>query len=138
MRYVLYALLVFVVLLAVVLILGAVRLKRKSAPAHDAFHVEIDETAALDHFCRAVRLKTVWPRQGEIDYSQFDAFLPLLRELYPAMFGVLEVNLVNRYGLLLKWKGKSAEKPVVLMAHYDVVAADASKWSCGRGGRRRE
>lgn len=141
MRYVLYALLVFVVLLAVVLILGAVRLKRKSAPAHDAFHVEIDEAAALDHFCRAVRLKTVWPRQGEIDYSQFDAFLPLLRELYPVLFGVLEVNIVNRYGLLLKWKGQSAEKPVVLMAHYDVVAADASKWSCDpfcgeiRGGK---
>ena len=110
MRYVLYALLVLVVILAVVLILGAVRLKRKSAPAHDAFHVEIDETAALDHFCRAVRLKTVWPRQGEIDYSQFDAFLPLLRELYPALFGVLEVNIVN-----------TQQVPILNFIHVDLL-----------------
>ena len=62
MRYVLYALLALIVILAVVLILGAVRLKKKPAPAHDAFHVEIDEPAALDRFARALRLRTVWPR----------------------------------------------------------------------------
>ena len=50
--------------------------------------------------------------------------------MYPAFFNVLEVNRVNDYGILLKWKGKSAEQPIVLMAHYDVVAAEKDKWSC--------
>lgn len=130
MRYVLPVIGILFAVFLSVLVVRAFRLKRKAPVAHETFSAAFDEAGALDRFCQSLRLKTIWPRTGEIDYSQFDAFLPLLKTLYPAVFDVLEVNVVNKYGLLLKWKGKSSEKPVVLMAHYDVVAADAVKWSC--------
>lgn len=130
MQYFFLALAAALVILLCVLIVRAVRLKRKPAAAHEPVRVPVDTDAALDHFCQAVRLKTVWPRQGEIDYTQFDAFLPLLQEMYPTFFAAVEVNRVNTYGILLKWKGKSAEQPIVLMAHYDVVAAEKDSWSC--------
>ena len=130
MQYFFIALAALFVLLLCVLIVRAVRLKRKPVETHAACKASFDEDAALNHFCQAVRLKTVWPRQGEIDYTQFDAFLPLLQNMYPAFFGAVEVNRVNTYGILLKWKGKSSEQPIVLMAHYDVVAAEKDSWSC--------
>ncbi len=130
MQYFFIALAAALAILLCVLIVRAVSMKRKPAALQEAFTASFDEDAALDRFCQAVRLKTVWPRQGEIDYTQFDAFLPLLQSMYPAFFAQLEVNRVNTYGILLKWKGKSSEQPIVLMAHYDVVAAEKDSWSC--------
>ena len=117
-----------VVFLAVLLI-RAMRLKARPKPEKKAFKASFDESAALAHFEEMIRLRTVWPRFGEIDKAQFDAFLPLLRRLYPKLFEVLEVNVVNGYGLLLRWKGTTDAPPVVLMSHYDVVAADETKWT---------
>ncbi len=114
----------------VVLLIGGLRLRPKKAAEHVPFRAQTDEQAALARFAKLIRLRTVWPREGEIDYAQFDAFLPTLRELFPHMTDTLEVHTVNRYGILLCWKGTDpGAKPVVLMSHYDVVAADAEKWS---------
>lgn len=127
-RYILYALAAAAVLLIAVLVIRAVRLRPPKAAAHDPYAPALDEEGAVRRFGETIRLATVWPRYGEIDRAPFDAFLPLLQTLYPRMFRTLDVQIVNEYGLLLRWKGSDSSKPVVLMSHYDVVAADADKW----------
>ena len=113
-----------------VLAVRANKLKQKEVPEHDAFQKEVDTQKAIRDFSLMLQKKTVWPRNETPDYSEFDSFLPLLKELYPRCFAAFETNIVNDYGILFRWKGKDETKaPVVLMAHYDVVAADESKWT---------
>ena len=52
----------------------------------------------------------------------FDRLLEALRALYPRLHA-LETVYVGGHGLLVHWPGASAERPVVLMAHLDVVPA---------------
>ena len=129
MRYVLFALLAVFVILIAVLLTRALRLRPAKTDGHAPFAPSLDEDGALRRFGETIRLQTVWPRYGEIDYTPFRDFLPLLQKLYPQLFAVLEVNTVNEYGLLLRWKGTGSGAPVVLMSHYDVVSADPEKWS---------
>ena len=128
-RYILFALLAAVIALIAAAVVRAVRLKPAKTAAHEPYAPALDEKGAVERFCRTIHLGTVWPRYGEVDRAPFDAFLPLLRELYPRMFAALDVQIVNEYGLLLRWKGADSERPVVLMSHYDVVSADADKWT---------
>lgn len=125
---ILAAALALIVVLIAVLVVRALRLRPQKMAAHEPRVAAFDEEGAVRRFGEMIRLETVWPRYGEVDRAPFDAFLPLLRELYPRMFGVLDVQTVNEYGLLCRWKGADSEKPVVLMSHYDVVSADADKW----------
>jgi len=50
----------------------------------------------------------------------FERLLATMREQWPLVLG-LEVTPVREHGLLIRWPGRSAERPVVLMAHLDVV-----------------
>ena len=126
---ILFAVLLIIAAVFAVCVIRAARLKAK--PSGNAEHKkEFDDDTAVDRFCEILRKKTVWPRNGEFDRDEFDSFLPLLKSLYPAAFETLEVNTINNYGILLRWKGKNPEaKPFVLMAHYDVVSVDESKWN---------
>jgi carboxypeptidase PM20D1 len=128
MRIVLFVLLAAVCALVAVLLLRALRLRPAKSATHAPFAPVFDEEGAVRRFCETIRPATVWPRYGEVDRAPFDAFLPLLQKLYPRMFDVLETQIVNEYGLLLRWKGEDSDRPVVLMSHYDVVSADADKW----------
>lgn len=129
MRYVIFAVIAAAVLFGAVLLVRAFRLRPQKAEAHAPYAPQIDENAALARFGEIIRQQTVWPRYGEVDTAPFNAFLPLLQKLYPKILSVLEVNTVNEYGLLLRWKGTGSSDPVVLMSHYDVVAADPDKWT---------
>ena len=117
-----------VILLIAVLVVRALRLKPRKTAGHEPYAPVLDEEGAVARFGETIRLATVWPRYGEVDRAPFDAFLPLLQKLYPRMFATFDVQIVNEYGLLCRWKGMDGEKPVVLMSHYDVVSADADKW----------
>lgn len=91
--------------------------------------VEINKDLALEHFQKIVRVKTVSNKDDEAYKEEFRSFLPLLKELYPETFKVVEAQLINEFGILLYWKGKnSAEKPIVLMAHHDVVSDEGQNW----------
>ena len=102
---------------------------RPDKPSGAAETAPVYDAGAVERFQAMLRKKTVWPRSGEPDYAEFDSFLPLLKELYPVTFGTVEVFTVNKYGILLKWKGSDPSlKPVVTMAHYDVVSCEGQNW----------
>ena len=116
--------------LFVVLAVRAQSIRQTDTASHEAFRKPVDEAQAIQHFSKLLQQKTVWPRYEEPDYGQFEAFLPLLQSLYPRCFAAFETHTVNNYGILLRWKGRDERKqPAVLMSHYDVVAADETKWT---------
>ena len=84
---------------------------------------------SIERFQVIIRKKTISDRNGDIDKEEFDSFLPMLKEIYPDVFAVVECQLINEYGILIRWKGKNSSlPPVVLMAHYDVVSDKDQDW----------
>lgn len=65
---------------------------------------------------------------GEKNQEKFERFHNLIKELFPNLFKVVEVE--NFEGsLLLRWPGKNKEKePILLMSHMDVVEA-TGQWT---------
>jgi carboxypeptidase PM20D1 len=72
-----------------------------------------------------VRIPTVSHRDWDlVDTGAFDAFVDELATQFPLLHERLELTRVDTHGLLFHWVGASAERPVVLMAHLDVVPVD--------------
>ena len=64
--------------------------------------------------------------RGEIQREKFLGFHKVLEELFPLVHAKMEKTEIDG-SLLFKWTGKSHDKPIVLMGHQDVVAAEG-KW----------
>ncbi len=74
-----------------------------------------------------VRIPTVSHRELErVDTAAFDAFVEELARQFPLLHERLELTRVHTHGLLFHWRGASAERPVVLMAHLDVVPVEGT------------
>ena len=72
-----------------------------------------------------VRIPTVSDRDWSlVDIAAFDLFVAELARLYPLVHEHLELTRVDTHGLLFHWAGESSERPVVLMAHLDVVPVE--------------
>ncbi|CAB4948838.1 unannotated protein [freshwater metagenome] len=72
-----------------------------------------------------VRIPTVSDRDpARVDADAFERLLAELARQFPLLHERLEVIRVGTHGLLARWAGASAERPVVLMAHLDVVPVD--------------
>jgi carboxypeptidase PM20D1 len=72
-----------------------------------------------------IRIPTVsYPDRSQVDGAAFDAFAGELRQQFPVLHERLELTRIDTHGLLFHWKGHSDERPVVLMAHLDVVPVE--------------
>jgi carboxypeptidase PM20D1 len=72
-----------------------------------------------------VRIPTVsHPDPALVDTAVFDELLTELARQFPVLHERLELTRVDTHGLLFRWAGRSHERPVVLMAHLDVVPVD--------------
>jgi carboxypeptidase PM20D1 len=82
---------------------------------------------AVEKLQALVRIPTVsWPDEAEIDRAAFEAFHAELARQFPLLHERLERHRVGTHGLLLRWAGADSARPVVLMAHQDVVPVDPS------------
>lgn len=75
-----------------------------------------------------VRCRTV-SDPDEFDAGEFTRFRDVLAAAYPLMHTRLELTIYPDGTLLWKWPGRSASRPMVLMAHHDVVPAPSEGWS---------
>ena len=74
-----------------------------------------------------VRIPTISDRDpSRVDTATFDRLLTELRTQFPLLHERLDLTRVGTHGLLFHWAGRAAERPVVLMAHLDVVPVDES------------
>ncbi len=115
---VLLGLLLLAILVSLVRTLCMPSLKSGYVPAPDP--VRADRYA--EKLSRMVRSETV-SVPGEDQREKFLAFHRELERLFPLVHEKLEKTEIDG-NLLFFWKGKSAEKPIVLMSHQDVVPAE--------------
>lgn len=90
---------------------------------------DLDREGATVALQALVRCKTVSRySHDEEDEAEFEKLISLLPTLYPHVMEALELTRMDDRALLFRWKGTEAGDPAVLMAHYDVVPVDESKW----------
>lgn len=82
---------------------------------------------AADRLAELISCRTV-SAPDERDEDQFVAFREAFDRLYPRLHAELELTRFAGGSLLFRWPGRSADRPLVLMAHYDVVPAPAEQW----------
>ncbi len=87
--------------------------------------VDIDNSAILN-LSKAIQFKTISMVNGsEPDFSEFTRFHKHLDSTYPLINKYLQKEIIEKYSLLYKWEGTKAElKPLILLAHMDVVPID--------------
>lgn len=84
---------------------------------------------AVEALQALVRIPTV-SHPDVLDPAAFDALLAELERRFPLVHRRLEVTRVHTHGLLLRWAGRCSARPVVLMAHLDVVPVeDPARWT---------
>lgn len=82
--------------------------------------------AYAEKLSRMVQYETVSSR-SDPQVEKFRGFHRVLEQLFPTVFARCEKVEIDG-NLLLKWPGKSSEKPILLMSHMDVVEA-TGKWT---------
>ncbi len=91
--------------------------------------VEFDKDSAIQALQALIQCRTVSYNDKALeDDGEFDKLIALLPTLYPRVFDICSVQQLPDRALLFRWPGKRGGNPAVLMAHYDVVPVDESKW----------
>ena len=84
---------------------------------------------ALDRLRELLRIPTVsYADESRVDTTAFDAFHVALERLYPLVHARLEREVVVGHALLFRWPGRASERPLVLMAHQDVLPVVEEDW----------
>ncbi|WP_456697417.1 M20/M25/M40 family metallo-hydrolase [Aeromicrobium sp. P5_D10] len=87
----------------------------------------MDDDAAVEALQALVRIPTVSDRDPDkIDTAVFDQALQELDKRFPLLHEHLESTRIDTHGLLFHWVGTSSARPVVLMAHLDVVPVEGT------------
>ena len=87
---------------------------------------------AAERLAGAIRIPTVsYETDMPVDSVAFSAFHEYLRETYTAVHELISPLVFNQFSLLYEWKGSNPDlKPIVLMAHMDVVpAGETELWT---------
>ena len=84
--------------------------------------IEIDQ-ATIERFSNALKIKTISPENPkDFDSLSFNKFNHYLETTYPLTDSLLVKKQFSNYSHLYQWEGTDPNfKPVVLMAHLDVV-----------------
>ena len=118
----------FALFLAVLLIRAAM-FRPKAQPEPDGQEVTFNKDASIQALQQLVRCKTVsYNDKSQEDEAEFEKLIRLLPSLYPRVFDICSFSQLADRALLFCWPGKSDHAPTVMMAHYDVVPVEESKW----------
>lgn len=62
---------------------------------------------AIRHFVGGIRIPTISNEfYNETNFKPFDEFMKYLADSYPEVYRVMDVDTINKYGLVFHWKGK--------------------------------
>ena len=107
------------------LVIGVQRFAPRQIDVARAAPIQIDVDAAAQRLSRAIRHRTVAPVDlaSQAEFERFHAFLT---ESFPELHKRLARETVNQHSLLYTWQGTRTElKPILLLAHMDVMPANA-------------
>ena len=107
--------------------------KSKQINYDPANKIDIRDTA-LHRLAEAIQIRTISTEDPvDFDSTEFNRFVDYLENSYPRIERHLKKTIINHYSFLYEWRGKhDTIKPVILVAHLDVVPApeeDLNSWT---------
>lgn len=128
MKRIFLALIIVILLLISVLLMNTLRFSSRQLPVEPVSMLDVDENIAARHLAQAVRFQTIsYQDTAKMNANEFLAFRTFLEKTFPKVHATLKREIVNSYSLLYTWKGKDETlKPVLYMAHQDVVPVEAN------------
>ncbi|NQX82531.1 MAG: M20/M25/M40 family metallo-hydrolase [Flavobacteriaceae bacterium] len=116
------ALLVALTILVAVILYNTFIFESKQISIQAISDIKISEKAK-HNLAKAIRIKTISPENPiDFDSIEFNKFKFFLKKTYPLIDSLLELKTFNKFSYLYKWQGSnSLLKPIILMAHTDVV-----------------
>src|SRR5678816_1246394 len=109
--------------LFVVLVIRVGSFKSRQVIAEPTQTLAISRAAAVAHLSEAIQLKTV--SMPAANAGEFVALHALMERAFPRVHRELTKESVGDHSLLFTWRGKDQRlKPILLMAHMDVVPVD--------------
>jgi len=126
---------VIVIAAIIVILVAAIAIKTatftsKQIAVDKKVSYSVDLDRAAERLSGAIKFKTVSSIDpSQVDYTQYAGLQEYIGESFPLVNSSLEKKVINNYGLLYIWKGSdSQKKPVLLLAHQDVVPAPDEGW----------
>ena len=122
-------LLLILLLFVLILLIRAARFVPGPEPIPSGTKIKVNRQKIIQDMQKLIRCRTVSFRdESLINQNEFLKFRELLTKLYPNIAGTCTRYLIDTTGIVYHWKGKNPTSPIVLMAHYDVVPVEESKW----------
>ena len=124
-----YVILGLIVLFFAVVLTRTALFVPKKQPQTRPEKVHFDKDAAVNALAKLVQCKTISYHDHSLeDDGEFEKLIGLLPTLYPKVFETCSFQQLPDRALLLRWPGKQAADPSVMMAHYDVVPVMEENW----------
>lgn len=122
-KRVLLVVLALVLLLVAAVAVNTLRQGSRQLQVPPAPPLAIDEQALADKLAGAIRFRTIASREDPNgSAAEFQKLHAYLAQRFPRLHASLEREVVGGYSLLYTWRGSDPQaKPVMLMAHQDVV-----------------
>ncbi len=116
---------IILIIIAVVLIKTAL-FTSKQMKAEAPVDIAVDAQIVSRHLSGAIMIPTVsYENKSNIQAAEFLRFHEYLGKTFPLLHKKLTRETVNNYSLLYTWPGKDMSlKPIMLLAHIDVVPVD--------------
>ena len=115
-----------VVVLALVLVVNALRMSSRQITVEPVSSVPMNEIAAAERLAAALRFATIsHENPADFDGETFLRLHAYLEQTFPGVHSTLDRETVNEYSLLYRWAGSDPSlAPIALLAHLDVVPVE--------------
>lgn len=125
-KRILLVLLVSIAILALVLVLQTSRFRSKQVHVSAVTLPQPEKNLTSQRLAEALRFRTISDDgEKQMNADEFRALQNYLERAFPNVKSKLSREIVADYSLLYVWKGtESNSRPILLMAHLDVVPAD--------------
>lgn len=123
----------FILILVAVIVIRTLTFRSRQISVAVVAGYPLDTEGAAKRLSGAVQFKTVSNLDGTlVDYEQLKLFQEFLEKSFHHVHSKLDKKVINKYGLLYTWKGSDTQsKPVLFLAHQDVVPAGVEGWKHG-------
>ena len=118
-----FAFIAVVASVALILVINTLRHRSQQIAVRPSTPVPVDSGAVSARLAGAIRFRTIsFESPSAETLAQLLEFRAYLERTFPHLHALLQREIVNGYSLLYTWTGQDpAAKPILLMAHQDVV-----------------
>jgi carboxypeptidase PM20D1 len=92
----------------------------------------VDDKKAIEYaekLSKMIQIKTLSYEEKKDNSQAFIQLKDLMNDMFPRVFKTMEKKTFKGQEILLHWKGKKNDKPLVLMSHLDVVDVLEDAWT---------